>query len=49
MGTISSFRREVITAFFWAIILKLEPIRFPETSVSGYYFPLRNSPEQRSS
>jgi len=49
METISSFRREVMrTVFFWAIILKMGPIRFPETSVSSY-FALRNSSEQRSS
>jgi len=38
-GAISSFRREVMrTALFWAIIMKMGPIRFPETSVSSYYF-----------
>jgi hypothetical protein len=37
MGTIASFHREVMrTAFFWAITLKMGPIRFPETSVSSY-------------
>ena len=27
---------------------KMEAIGFPETSVSNYYYPLRNDPEERS-
>jgi len=45
-----TFRDNLSGLIFWTLDpLRWDPICFPETSVRNYHYPLRNSPEERSS